>query len=409
MKPMCLKTEVTKYLLPYLENDPDPTIIEKESLLLKSDSTQRRLVSQMEGHIYKKRDYEFILSHFDRKKGLFPIANNKIIDLRTLEIRNRTKEDYFTRTTECNFLEEYDKDTVLEYYSQVLHTTSIEHRDCLVKAFAYGMTGENNLKMFINLIGTADGGKSCFIEHHKNIIGSFSGMANKRIFVSQHSEAIHDSELFNLCGKRMSFLTETKDTQTFNEDIIKKISGNDCINIRAANSKETVDMKFDTVLVLATNDMCQFSDPAFMTRLWCFNFNNSFKKDASVPEKLYKMKDHYFTNLCHYAKMYYDENRNIEKSIEVTNYTTSIINKQDTFHQWNNEQLLFENGTEDDYYEKSRIYEDYKEFCRGSNKKPDGTITFYRKLEDYYKLDKAYQKTINGLKIGYVYARLTKL
>lgn len=409
MKIICLKTEVSKYLVPYIKNDPDPDIVERESFALCSDAKQRRLVSQMEGHIYQKQDYEFILSNFDRKKGFFPIADNKVINLRTLEIRNRTKEDYFTKTTNCHFLNQYDKETVLEYYSQVLNTTNMEHRDCLIKAFAYGITGENNLKMFINIIGTADGGKSCFIEHHKNIMGSFSGMANKRIFVSQHSESIHDSEMFNLCGKRMSFLTETKDTQTFNEDVIKKISGNDCVNIRAANSKETIDMKFDTVLVLATNDMCQFSDPAFKTRLWCFNFNNSFKKDASVPEKLEQMKDHYFTNLCHYAKLYYDEHRNIEQSNEVQQFTMTIINKQDTFQQWNSDQTLFEIGTEEDYCEKNIIYDNYKDFCRRIDKKPDGSITFYSKLEDYYKLNKSYQKTVHSIKIGYVYTRLVKI
>jgi len=392
-----LRTLMTKYLIPYVEGSPDPKVPEIFIPLLKSDAKQSSLVRMCEPHIEKRRDNDFIQRHFNRAKGIFPMHNRKVIDLRTGIQRERVKSDYFTKTTERRVvpLSEEKRVELLKYYSDVLKTDSVEYRDCLIGICAYLLTGENNLKKFINLIGTADGGKSCFLELLLLILGEFGGMANERLFVAQKTKSCHDSEMFNLIGKRLSCLTETKEDQQYNEDLIKKISGGDPVNIRGAGEKDTSDIRFDSVLLLATNNVCQFDDHAFKTRLLCFNFCNTFVKDPSIPEKLKADVDCYFTLLTEYAKKYYESNRQVVITEEVDKYTKSIIGKQDTVAVWCTESLTFEQG-EGYFLKRDGLYEEYEAYWRGNKRKYLGKNNFYKDFVARFGLGELKKRGANG-------------
>jgi hypothetical protein len=404
-KPRHLRTLITKILLPYVESSPDPEVVETESFFLKTDAKQSALVRMCEPYIEKRRDDTFIRENFDRKKGFLPITDNKIIDLSNGTIRTRVKEDYFTKTTE-NKLVHVPEDIrveIFQYYTSLLTTKdgvlpSVEHRDCLIMVFAYAMTGLNHLKAFINLVGEKDGGKSLCITLHNLIMGEFGGSANERLFVAQKNKSCHDSEMFNLLGRRMTTLTETSKNQQFNEDLIKKISGGDEVNIRGASEKKTLDVVFDTIMFLATNNMCQFSDPAFMSRLRCFNFVNYFKKDDAVRDRLLSLRHHFFTIMVEYCVKFYENGRQITWSKEVLDYTEKVCDEQDTIKVWLREQGDFEKGTADDYVRKD-FFEAYQDYWRGSGRKAEGKITFYRKFEEIFGLSEAkkMKKTIHGL------------
>jgi phage/plasmid-associated DNA primase len=254
------------------------------------------------------------------------------------------------------------------------------------------------LKAFINLVGEKDGGKSLCILIHNLIMGEFGGSANKRLFVAQKNKSCHDSEMFNLLGRRLTTLTETSKDEKFNEDLIKAISGGDEVNIRGAGEKKTLDVVFDVIMFLATNNMCQFTDPAFMSRLRCFNFVNYFKKDDAVKDRLLSLRHHFFTILVEHCQKFYENNRQIEWSDEVIAYTEKVCDEQDTVKVWLRDNGDFEKGTAEDYIRKD-FFETYQEFWRGSGRKAEGKITFYKKFEEAFGLPEAkkMKKNINGL------------
>jgi phage/plasmid-associated DNA primase len=400
-KPKHLRTLITKHLIPYINTSPDKEVIEEQTLLIKSDTKQSALVRMCEPYIEKRRDDTFISENFNRQKGLYPISDKQIVDFKTNTVRERVKTDYFTKTTtnKVVVVSKEERAEILKYYEDLLTTkegkkSSEKHRDGLISIFAYGMTGENHLKKFINFIGERDGGKSLCVEHHNNILGEFGGSANERLFVAQKNKSCHDSELFNLRGKRLMSLTETSKDQKFNEDLIKKITGGDKVNIRGAGDKKTIDEKFDTLLILATNNMCDFSDEAFMSRLICYNFCNQFKKDASVPERLSQLRNQFFTILCEYAKMFYDNKRNIDWSEEAINYTKSICDEKDTVKVWIRDDLQFvvydkENKEHDEktfYLEKTQLYPKYCEFWAKTGKALEKKMEFYKSFEKHFNL-----------------------
>jgi hypothetical protein len=388
-----IRTVITKYLIAYVQTSSDPKIIKDEIESLKSNPKQTAIVKMCEPYIEKRRDEKFIKEHFNVAKGLFPLANNQVIDLRTGKVRLRLKTDYFTLTTNRRIIEitPEKRKEMLDYYGSMLKTDSIEYRDNLITVNAYILTGENDQKVITNYLGKRDGGKSTFMNHHQNILESFGCYANNRIFIEHKNTSTHDSELFNLRGKRMACLSETSSKERYNVTLMKAISGGDKKNIRGAGDKESTDEKFHCVMVIASNEVADFStddrEDSFPSRLWCFDFCNRFERNSAVVDKLNTDIDAYFTLLCEYAKThYYDKKQILIQSPQVKKFTDNIVASQDTVIWWCKKQS-FVKGDYDDYIEKTSLFEQYKNNCFEDKKKNVvGKTEFYKRFQEYYDL-----------------------
>lgn len=406
-----LKPLIENSIIPdcYIDKLKDDT---QDIIKVKKEKYKKKLLKEIESASFILRlsklivprlkisqDGDFIRKTFDSKNGLFPIANNKVIILATGELRDRQKEDYFTKTTNRRIIDvdEKEEQYILGYYESLLYNpktgikVSQEYRDSLIYSIAYTMTGENNLKKFINLIGERDGGKSSFLSLHQKILGNFSDASNRKIFVKSKNESCHDTEYFSLIGKRMCSVSETENGQKVNEQLVKSVSGKDMISIRKAGSDTNISLKFFTVLWLATNNPLLGADEAFMSRLMCYNFCNIFAKDESVVNKNEnELIDHFFTIICRYAKSYYENNKSFVIPDEVSNYTKYICDRQDTIKLWIETDKSYEIGTDTDICERSMTYDDYCNFMVGVEEGTKlGKIGFFRKFESYFNLPEA--------------------
>jgi phage/plasmid-associated DNA primase len=419
-KPKNLRTFISKILLPYIEQSPDPEIIEEQTKLLKSDAKQSAIVRTCEPYIEQRRDDSYISENFNRKKGLFPIIDKQVVDLRTSTVRERTKEDCFTKTTTNKLVKvsQEDRAYIMKYYEDLLtpyegkdeevfgknykqdpthQTEFIKHRDGLISIFSYAMTTENHLKKFPNFIGERDGGKSACVEHHTSIFGDFGGPANNRLFVAQKNSSCHDTEIFSLKGKKMVFLSETSTEQKYNEVLIKAITGGDQMDIRRASATTTVKEKFDTLLFVATNNMCQFQDEAFKDRLLCYNFCNKFEKNAEVPVKLASLRNQFFSVLVEYAKRFYDNKLNIEWSKYALEYTQRKKDEQDTIKKWLSESVEIvkydpanpDHEKDTFFLAKPNLYLSYADYWSKSKRAYEGKMDFYKKFEKMFGLPEA--------------------
>lgn len=414
-----IRTEMSR-LKDYILTSPDPKFIKEEIEAIESDRKQSSILKVIIPFIKLRTDENFIKENFNQQGGLFPIANKKVVDLRSGQVVDRVKTHYFTKKTDNKIvnISEEDRAYIMGYYESLLTSKvtgtkpSKEHVDSLINSFAYALTGENNLKAFINFIGKRDGGKSLCVELHHKIFEDLSGMANDRVFVQQNNKAVHDTEIYSLEGRRMICLSETDSKDSFREDLIKKITGRDKVEIRRAGGSDNDEFKFNCILFLATNNMCNFKDDAFKNRLVCFDFCNQFEKNEAVPEKIFSLKNEFFTVLCEYAKRYYDNNQKIKWSSETVKYTQQVCNNKNPLIRWlDNDcevQYYSEDGADEketEYYlEKSpKLYEQYVKFCKLEQMKYDTRLEFYQALQDHFKLEEAKpmkrgNKTIRGWK-----------
>lgn len=388
-------------LIPHINTSPDPDQVQKEMSQIHSSSKQKSILYQLKNRIEMREDDDFIQNNFDVKKGLIPIKDNKTIDMRTCEVRQRVREDYFTKTTDREFKPNYNKAKIIEYYESILtnHLTktkpSQEYRECFEKVIAYSMTGENNLKKFMNLIGNGDNGKSVFIELHQEIFNGFSTQGNKRTFISQKNQSNHDAEIMGLINSRFVSLTELKKKESFNEELIKAISGGDTQNVRGCGSRDTITVLFSCVLWIATNELAKFENEQFKNRLLCIDFSNKFEKNPKYVEELKEMYDDFFTHLCLSAQKYYENGRSITFCPEIEDYTNKMKNSQNSFLNWLTSQDVFENNEDGDEIDRDLIREHYSQFCRDNEV---AKITnFYKAFEEHFKVEPL-RKPNNGFR-----------
>ena len=384
-----LRLVITNILQPYILSSPDKKQVEEQLEWIKSDSFQGRMVRMCNDRLKARNHKKFIKEKFDAIEGLFPLQNNEVIELETGIVREREKTDYFTKTTSRKIVEVPDdiRSEILDYYAAMLKTTSATYRDSLMMRMAYIMTGCNNQKIIMVFLGKQNGGKSTFLDLHSRMMEGFACWGNDRIFIQQKNKACHDSELFSLIGSRMAMVSEASSSDHYNCVIMKKISGGDTVDIRGSRDKETVNERFQCVITLAMNEMPRFKDEAFADRLNCFHFCNVFKKDSAIVKRLHELRDHFFTVLTEYAKVFYDNEKILAPCEEITSFTKDLCEEQDSVKWWCGTQR-FERGLPTDYIEKTELYQRYITDCTENMvKNRVGKIEFYKTFREHLGLD----------------------
>ena len=336
------KTVLTDYITNNMPADSKKLM--KAIKMIKSSSKMTAIVKMMMKKIQKKDDSMFINQYFNNIKGIFPIADGKTVDLRTGLSRDRTKEDFFTKTTDNLLLNTDETNTsfVRKYFSDVLSTTNDVYIDYILDTIGYMMTNENNLKRFYVMIGVKDTGKSLFVELLEKIFGFLGGAASDKVFKLKSSNSTHDTEVFSLEDKRFASVTELGENEKFNEVLIKKISGGDNLNIRRAGSKDNEEVNLKAVLLLATNEIPSFHEEAFAGRMRAINFDKVFTINPQVKIDTLHASNSFFSLFVEGASRYYKNNMNIVDCEEVIVSSRTLVNSRNPVHMFWEEQDKYE-------------------------------------------------------------------
>lgn len=391
-----LKTLFSKILIPYLTNIKDEK--ERSSAIsnIKSSGKQTAVLASIKS-VIKMMDHSNIIDKLDKNGGIFPITDNKVIDLKTLTVRSRTREDYLTRTTERVFKPEgeYDVQFVRKYIEEILGTNNAVYVDWLLFVMGYCLTGENNMKQFYVLLGEKDTGKSLFCKLMCQILERFGGVVNDKVFKASNTASVHDAEAFSLCEKRLAFVSELGEKERFNEQLMKKISGGDAVNIRGCGGKVNNEVLFNCVLLLATNEIPQFTETAFAGRMRIITFPTRFFNNPERRDAILSKTDDFFSAMCVMAHKYYINKLNFEDVPEVLDSTKTVIDDKDTFKSWTDDQedYIIDKSSlggkaepTEPRCKKTAVYGSYSNWCISNHLCPIGRNTFYKQMEQVYNL-----------------------
>lgn len=406
----CLKMDISRiiknYILEICRANSGAPVDEQfyfTEYKIESDAKQSSILRQVVPRIKCMDHDDFILRRLDRCDGYFPISNNQVVNLRTGRTEPRQKTHYFTKTTDRVLLDSYDVDYCNDYYTTLISQpdtikagevvrgkrASERYRDSLISAFAYVLSGEANLKLFINLIGSlGDNGKSVFLQLHSDVLGCFAGPGNRRVFEEQINKAVHDSEMFGIIGKSMLTLSETSDKSRYNEEILKSMTGGDATNIRAAASPDSVNVIFSCVPVLVTNSMCQLSDPVFKDRLFCVDFCNQFKRDGAKKNEILSKTDEFFTHLVKYCVEFF-KTGSFDICDEIKAFTKSVKEDNFPFRKWSEEQDSFMVSNTGEGVPKEEVLFSYQQYCKFNNFKALGRTLAYERIEAFFNVKPA--------------------
>ena len=335
---------------------------------------------------------ELIDKDFQKKMNspshLLPLQKGRVIDLRTLEVRLRKKDDYFDFELPFEFLKS-PLPNADKFFREIMNNDN-DVVNYLQTILGYCITGETDLRSIWIFWGAGSNGKSTLCELLNKVLDKFYVAADKRIFIEQEkTSSSHTSYLIPLMHARLSVLSETKEGEKLNEALIKTLTGNDTISARELYSKQ-ITFKPVVKYIMLTNHKPTFNidDQALLDRIKYVPFNarfssnpkpNEFKKDSKFIESL--MSAHIsevFTWLCLGANKYYNLKGNIPIPQSLQKATSEYIKELDNVSQFIKDKCKEDKNEK---VKRSSLYEAYKNYCI------ENGLTYIRVQEFCKRLD----------------------
>ena len=315
------------------ENDNKRVNLQKARKKVRKGSHCKNVYELVIGMLYHP-DFS---NSLNRIKDVLPIKNRRVVELKTLKTRERTKEDLFSMEINADIIENANelvitrdangKITKVDKLSHIKDMVSKLFKKkedvitCFQKHCGYFITGETSEQGIYVIYGKGQNGKSSFFEILKNLLKDLYCVADKRVFMKTQSETSHDAHLLPLQHARIAVFQESEENGKFNSGQLKNLRGESTISARGCGAAKTTYFLNQSKLCILTNDKPKFSvkDSGLIRSLRYFPFEAVFKADPDetkgeypvdpfICEKLStEYADEVLTWLCMGAKMFYDD------------------------------------------------------------------------------------------------------
>ena len=151
---------------------------------------------------------KFFETKIDSNGNLFAFKN-KILDCRTLEIRDIRPNDYIMINTDYDYPEYIDEDlkTIIENYYKTIYPDD-EVREYMWNNDSLSLNGERLFQTFNLHTGSGSNSKSTKFTMIKSVLGEYFCEINAETFTKAPKSANATSELHNAKGKKILFFNE---------------------------------------------------------------------------------------------------------------------------------------------------------------------------------------------------------
>lgn len=254
-------------------------------------------------------DRDFESKIMNKTTNELPIKNNKIINLQTLEIRNREITDYWSFECPVEFLgDEADLSCVEKFFNDIC-CGSRELINYHRRLWGYMLTGEISDRSLHIFWGNGCNGKSSVVNIVKNIMGKFSSSLAEDITLKKNQKGA-TPELMSLLNARFGILPESDKKEQLNSKRIKTITGDDTIIGRHLFGNY-LEFKTQCKLTWATNHKpkIDIEDQAILDRLklipFAARFPNTMENTAYIKDLQENKLNEFFTWFCFGARDWY--------------------------------------------------------------------------------------------------------
>ena len=165
----------------------------------------------------------------NRENWLLNVQNGTL-DLRTGRLVPHHREDLITKLAPV----EYDPDAKSPTWERFLDTITggmPEKVDYLRRVAGYCLTGDESEQVLFCFHGSGSNGKTTFITAIQEMMGDYAMQASNGLLIERRNES-HPTEFSDLFGRRLVVCTETKAGSSFNESLVKQLTGGDRIRAR---------------------------------------------------------------------------------------------------------------------------------------------------------------------------------
>lgn len=375
---------------------------------LKSHEEKRKEIVKMKTAVLKFRTinsiYQFVMgfnvdAKFVKKLNkipyLLPIKNGKVLNLKTLEIRDRTRDDFFNFEMPVDFLGlDAKTPNADKFFVQIMNGDKSSAK-YLRKCLGYCLTGETSSRCFFIFWGAGSNGKSSVFELMNEIMtDNFYAAVNKSVFIKRDRERSGATpELMKLIDKRLAVYSESERDEVLNEGMIKSLTGNDKMTARNLYQSKEVDFIPNIKPVMITNHkpILTTEDIAIVDRLKYIPFlarftdnpkDDEFKKDVDFVKKLKtKHLSEVFTWMVKGAYEWYQDKKLVEPDT-IKKATISYLDSLDSVGKFITD--CCEKGGSKRVL-KTDLHRAYGDYCADEGYKTVTKSEFYKKIKEKFR------------------------
>jgi P4 family phage/plasmid primase-like protien len=278
----------------------------------------------------------------NKQKYILPIKNGKILNIKTLEIEERTIEHKFSYECNADYIEmTQEQEKEAEQYFLDLFCGNKDTMMCVMDILKSIMTGET-LRYIYFFTGAGSNGKSLLFTILNSIFNKSMDTIDTRVILETNNSSSLTTEFEKLDKCRFGYVTELDEKDKLNVKTIKKISGGDPIDYRGLyKGNKTVNPTVN--LGVVTNILPDFkAQTAIINRIIVIPFNNTFENNKSFETEMLLKKDIIFSYIMKHGTIrdkfnlteemlvakqdYIDDNETIDYLKDFINNNYDIVN-----------------------------------------------------------------------------------
>lgn len=326
-------------------------------------------------------------------KEFLPIKDGKKINLRTLEITERSSSDYFTYESPVEYLEKTPNAD--KFFSQI--QPKKDNRELVRKVLGYSLTGDTKARKFFVWYGHGSNGKSKVFQIMEKILNCQYTQLHPSIFMKtggKKSGGAASPEIMDLMGKRAGVHSEgeTADDAEMNIGGIKGITGEDKIQGRPLYCPKVDFYPYVKIHLLTNYTPPLDAQKATKDRLLYifmdtnFTHNPKHKNDVMIDNDFAdKIENEYLSGMFSWivkgSKEYFKD-RKIEMTDEFQNRTDSVLSSQDSIASFF-ARAIKKCKTNDSFVKRSDLFSEYMRFCTANSLRCQRRSSLFNRIEQF--------------------------
>lgn len=266
---------------------------------LESTNDKEKIFKEIADLLYKPK----FLDDFNRAKDELPIQPRSIINLQTLEVRQRTIKDKWTYECEATYLTDMSEEDTewCKKYFLALFSGRADTMVTTLDIFKTSLSGRVVRHMFFLLGAKGSNGKSVLLKTLKRTFtGAMDTISKKIIVQDNRATSALNTEVEKLEHCRIAMTSEFDKNEKMNIKMIKEVSGGDDISLRGMRETERT-IKPTSNLFAITNEMpsMKIKNPkeqsAFFKRLIIIPFNAEFENNTEYEAEVLSKRSQILT------------------------------------------------------------------------------------------------------------------
>jgi P4 family phage/plasmid primase-like protien len=360
---------------------------------LRTTSNKNNILRELQEELF---DGSFLKS-MNKESYMLPTKNNKMLNMKTLEVTERTFENKFNFICDAEYIDlNEEQESDIRKYFMDLFVDNEKVMKCVLNIIKSSFTGVLLRYIFFHT-GDGSNGKSLLFKIMSNIFPNIMNVINKDVILEKKSSSHINTEFEKLETCRLAYVSELKETDILNVTNIKSISGGDDINLRGICKSDRTITPVSTLHVL-TNKLPKFEvEKAILNRIIMIPYKAVFKIDKSFEGTMLEKKSEIFSFIMKYGNIVDNLDDIPEEMIAMKNQYADDNSKDDYLQDFVNDKIEYDKDKKVLRDEFRLRYNHYCEKYKYSIDKSTNT-KFTRMLKDKYNI---ISKESNG-KVNYL-------